>query len=193
PSSLLERRPDIAAAERAVAAANARIGAAKAAFFPQLALTGTFGFESSDLSDLVHWSSRSFILGPLAGTMLSLPLFDGGRRQSRMDQAQARYDEDVALYRQSVLNAFREVEDGLSTLRLLGEQTNVQDTAVASATRAAELSKTQYDAGSISYLEVIDADREVLRHRHTAVQLNGLRAHAAVRLIRAIGGGWDLS
>lgn len=193
PSSLLERRPDIAAAERAVAAANARIGAARAAFFPRLALTGTFGFESSDLGELLHWSSRSFLLGPLAGTVLSLPLFDGGRRQAGVDQARARYEEDVALYRQSVLQAFREVEDGLSTLRLLGEQTRVQDVAIDAATRAAALSKVQYDAGSISYLEVIDADREVLRHQRAGVQLNGLRAHAAVQLIRAIGGGWDAS
>jgi multidrug efflux system outer membrane protein len=125
--------------------------------------------------------------------MLSLPLFDGGRRQAGVDQARARYEEDVALYRQSVLQAFREVEDGLSTLRLLGEQTKVQDVATAAATRAAALSKVQYDAGSISYLEVIDADREVLRHQRAGVQLNGLRAHAAVQLIRAIGGGWDQS
>jgi len=193
PSSLLERRPDIAAAERAVAAANARIGEARAAFFPQIILTGAFGYESTDLGDLLRWSSRSFILGPLAGTMLSLPLFDGGRRQSRVDQARARYEEDVALYRQSVLQAFKEVEDGLSALRLLDEQSKTQDVAAASASRAAELSKAQYDAGSISYLEVIDADREVLRHRQTGVRLDGLRAQATVQLIRALGGGWSQS
>ena len=110
-----------------------------------------------------------------------------------MDRARARYEEDVALYRQSVLKAFDEVEDGLSALRLLGEQTEAQDTAVAAATHAAELSKNQYEAGSVSYLEVIDADRDVLRHRRTLVQLDGLRAQAAVQLIRAIGGGWDAS
>ncbi len=191
PSSLLERRPDIAAAERALAAANARVGAARAALFPQLALTGSFGFESSELDELLRWSSRSFLLGPLIGTALTLPIFDGGRRQAGVDRAHARYEEDVALYRQSVLKAFGEVEDGLSALRLLGEQTEVQDTAVAAAARAAELSRTQYEAGSVSYLEVIDADREVLRHRRAVVQLDGLRAHAAVQLIRAIGGGWE--
>lgn len=190
PSSLLERRPDIAAAERALAAANARIGAAKAALFPQLSLTGTFGLESSELGDLLRWSSRSFLLGPLVGTALSLPIFDGGRRQSGVDRARARYEEDVALYRQSVLKAFGEVEDGLSALRLLGEQTTVQDAAVASAARAAELSKAQYEAGSVSYLEVIDADRSVLQRKRAVVALDGLRAHAAVQLIRAIGGGW---
>ncbi|MGB6009196.1 efflux transporter outer membrane subunit [Castellaniella sp.] len=190
PSSLLERRPDIAAAERALAAANARVGAAKAALFPQLTLTGAFGFESSELDELLRWSSRSFLLGPLVGTALSLPIFDGGRRQAGVDRARARYEEDVALYRQSVLKAFGEVEDGLSALRLLGEQTEVQESAVASAARAAELSKTQYEAGSVSYLEVIDADRNVLQYKRTVVELDGLRAHAAVQLIRAIGGGW---
>ncbi|MGB6240996.1 MAG: efflux transporter outer membrane subunit [Castellaniella sp.] len=191
PSSLLERRPDIAAAERALAAANARVGAAKAALFPQLTLTGAFGFESSELDELLRWSSRSFLLGPLVGTALSLPIFDGGRRQAGVDRARARYEEDVALYRQSVLKAFGEVEDGLSSLRLLGEQGEVQDSAVASAARAAELSKAQYEAGSVSYLEVIDADRNVLQRKRAVVQLDGLRAHEAVQLIRALGGGWD--
>ncbi|WP_323017972.1 efflux transporter outer membrane subunit [Castellaniella sp.] len=191
PSALLERRPDIAAAERALAAANARIGAAQAVLFPQLFLTGTFGLESSDLDDLLRWSSRSFLLGPLVGTALSLPIFDGGRRQAGVDRARARYEEAVALYRQSVLKAFGEVEDGLSALRLLGEQTTAQDIAVASAARAAELSKMQYEAGSISYLEVIDADRSVLQRQRAVVQLDGLRAHAAVQLIRAVGGGWE--
>ncbi|MGX5660147.1 efflux transporter outer membrane subunit [Castellaniella ginsengisoli] len=193
PSSLLERRPDIAAAERALAAANARIGAARTALFPQLVLTGTFGFESSELDELLRWSSRGFLLGPLLGTALTLPIFDGGRRQAGVDRARARYEEDVALYRQSVLKAFDEVEDGLSALRLLGEQTEAQDTAVAAATHAAKLSKVQYEAGSVSYLAVIDADRDVLRHRRTLVQLDGMRAQAAVQLIRAIGGGWDAS
>src|SRR5690606_16752267 len=119
PSSLLERRPDIAAAERALAAANARIGIAQAALFPRLTLTGTLGFESSELDELLHWSSRSFLLGPLLGTALTLPIFDGGRRQAGVDRARARYEEHVALYRQRVLQAFEEVENGLSALRLL--------------------------------------------------------------------------
>lgn len=191
PSSLLERRPDIAAAERAMAAANARIGAAQAAFFPRLNITGAFGYESSQLGDLLQWSSRSFLLGPLVGTMLSLPIFDGGQRQAGVDQARARYEEDVAKYRQTVLTAFREVEDGLSSLRILGDQSQVQDAAVMSAARAAELSQIQYREGSVSYLDVIDADRMVLQQRRVAVQLDGQRAHAAVDLIRAIGGGWD--
>jgi len=191
PSSLLERRPDIAAAERAMAAANARIGAARAAFFPRLSLTGALGYESSQLGDLLQWSSRTFLLGPLVGTMLSLPIFDGGQRQAGLDLARARYEEDVAVYRQTVLSAFREVEDGLSSLRILGEQTDVQDAAVQSAARAARLSQIQYREGSVSYLDVIDADRVVLQQRRAAVRLDGERARTVVELIRAIGGGWD--
>lgn len=191
PSSLLERRPDIAAAERAMAAANARIGAARAAFFPRLSLTGALGYESSQLGELFQWSSRSFLLGPLVGTMLSLPIFDGGQRQAGVDLARARYEEDVAVYRQTVLSAFREVEDGLSSLRILGEQTDVQDAAVQSATRAARLSRIQYREGSVSYLDVIDSDRMVLQQRRAAVQLDGERARSVVDLIRAIGGGWN--
>ncbi|TEA71861.1 efflux transporter outer membrane subunit [Allopusillimonas ginsengisoli] len=191
PSSLLERRPDIAAAERAMAAANARVGAAKAAFFPRLTLTGAFGYESSSLGDLFDWSSRAFLLGPLVGTALSLPIFDGGRRAAGLDNAQARYEEDVANYRQTVLQAFQEVEDGLSGLRILSEQTGVQDEAVRSAERAAQLSRIQYREGSVAYLDVIDADRAVLQQRQAAVRLDGERAHVAVDLIRAIGGGWD--
>lgn len=191
PSSLLERRPDIAAAERAMAAANAQVGAAQAAFFPRLVITGAFGYESSQLGDLFEWSSRAFLLGPLVGTMLSLPIFDGGQREAGLDRARAEYEEDVAIYRQTVLNAFREVEDNLSSLRILGSQTQVQDAAVQSAARAAELSQIQYREGSTSYLDVIDADRAVLQQKRTAVLLYGERAQAAVNLIRAIGGGWD--
>lgn len=190
PSSLLERRPDIAAAERAMAAANARIGAARAAFFPRLTLTGSMGYESAELGNLLQWSSRAFLLGPLVGTALSLPIFDGGRRQAGLERARAQYEEDVANYRQTVLRAFKEVEDGLASLRILGEQTEVQDAAVQQASRAAQLSQVQYGEGSISYLEVIDADREVLRQRRASVQLDGERALAAVALVRAIGGGW---
>ncbi|MDS1141620.1 efflux transporter outer membrane subunit [Pusillimonas sp. SM2304] len=190
PSSLLERRPDIAAAERAMAAANARIGSAQAAFFPSLNITGAFGYESAQLGDLLQWSSRAFLLGPLMGTALTLPIFDGGRRQAGLDRARARYEEEVAVYRQTVLSAFREVEDGLSSLRILGDQTDVQDDAVRASARAAELSQIQYREGSVSYLDVIDADRMVLQQKRVAVQLDGLRAHVAVDLIRAIGGGW---
>ncbi len=191
PSSLLERRPDIAAAERAMAAANARVGVAKAAFFPRLTLTGAFGYESSELGNLLEWSSRTFLLGPLVGTVLTLPVFDGGRREAGLEKAKAVYEEDVATYRQTVLQAFREVEDGLSGLRILKDQTQVQDEAVLQASRAAELSQIQYREGSVSYLDVIDADRQVLVQQRASVALDGERAQTAVALIRAIGGGWE--
>ena len=191
PSALLERRPDIAAAERAMAAANARIGTARAAFFPRLSLTGALGYESADLGDLFKWSSRTFILGPLAGTLLSLPIFDGGARQAGVDRANAAYEEDVANYRQTVLRAFKDVEDNLAHLRLLRDQMHAQDQAVSSARRAARLSQIQYREGSVSHLNVIDADRSVLQQRRVAVQLDADRAQATVNLIRAIGGSWN--
>jgi len=191
PSSLLERRPDIAAAERAMAGANARVGVAKSAFFPSLTLTGAAGFESSDLSNLFHWSSRTFLLGPLVGTALSLPIFDGGRRQAGLDRARAVYEEDVANYRQSVLTAFREVEDNLASLRLLHGQTTAQDAALQAATRAATISQMQYREGAVSYLDVLDADRNALQQQRASAQLDGDRASTTVNLIRALGGGWD--
>lgn len=191
PSSLLERRPDIAAAERGMAASNARIGVARAAFFPNLSLTGALGYESSALSNLNNWSSRTFLLGPLAGTLLSLPLFDGGQRKAGVAQARATYEESVANYRQTILNGFREVEDGLSDQRILSEQIQVQEQAVQSAKRANYLSHLRYKEGATSYLDVIDADRSVLLQERSAVQLNGERARAAVSLIRALGGGWQ--
>ncbi|TDV16588.1 efflux transporter outer membrane subunit [Paraburkholderia caballeronis] len=190
PSSLLERRPDIAAAERAMAAANARIGVAKAAFFPSLSLTGTGGFESATIGDLFKWSSRAFLLGPLAGTALTVPLFDGGRRKGNLANARAVYEEDVANYRQQVLVAFREVEDNLADLRILDDQTNTQNDAVQASQRAADLSRVQYTEGAVNYLDVIDAERTVLQARRTAVQLQGVQAAATVNLIRALGGGW---
>ncbi|MBN3760592.1 efflux transporter outer membrane subunit [Burkholderia sp. Ac-20365] len=190
PSSLLERRPDIAAAERAMAAANARIGVAKAAFFPSLTLTGTAGFESATLGDLFKWSSRAFLLGPLAGTALNVPLFDGGRRRGNLANARAVYEEDVATYRQQVLVAFREVEDSLADLRILETQTQTQDEALKASQRAADLSRKQYAEGAVNYLDVLDAQRSVLQARRAAVQLQGVQAASTVSLIRALGGGW---
>ncbi|WP_236572429.1 efflux transporter outer membrane subunit [Burkholderia sp. 8Y] len=190
PSSLLERRPDIAAAERSMAAANARIGVAKAAFFPSLNLTGSGGFESATLGDLFNWSSRTFLLGPFAGTMLNLPIFDGGRRKGNLANARAIYEEDVANYRQQVLVAFREVEDNLSDLRILETQTATQADAVNASVRAAQLSRTQYTEGAVNYLDVIDAERTVLQSQRGAVQLAGAQAVSTVNLVRALGGGW---
>jgi multidrug efflux system outer membrane protein len=190
PSALLERRPDIAAAERAMQAANARVGLAKSAFFPKLDITGAFGFESATLGDLFMWSSRAFILGPAVGTALTMPIFDGGRRKANLAQARSKYDEDVAQYRQQVLVAFREVEDNLADLRLLDDQMREQNDAVDASQRAAHLSRTQYTEGAVSYLDVIDGERQVLQTQLQASHLAGTQAVATVNLIRALGGGW---
>jgi multidrug efflux system outer membrane protein len=190
PSTLLERRPDIAAAERAMAAANARVGLAKSAFFPKLDITGSFGYESATLGDLFMWSTRAFLLGPFAGTALTVPVFDGGKRRAGLAQARGKYDEDVAQYRQQVLVAFREVEDNLSDLRLLDDQIRDEDSAVNASQRAAHLSREQYDEGQVSYLNVIDSERSVLASQLQQSQLQGLQAVATVNLIRALGGGW---
>jgi multidrug efflux system outer membrane protein len=191
PSALLERRPDITAAEEAMGAANARIGVAKAAFFPSLTLTGAGGFESATLGDLFRWSSRTFLLGPLSGTALALPIFDGGARRGRLANARAVYEEDVANYRQQVLVAFQEVEDNLANLRILDDQTKAQGEAVSASGRAAQLSRNQYTEGSVSYLDVIDADRTALQAQRASVQLAGAQAVSTVNLIRALGGGWQ--
>jgi outer membrane protein, multidrug efflux system len=190
PSSLLERRPDIAAAERAMAAANARIGVAKSAYFPSLSLTGAAGVESATLGDLFKWSSRAFLLGPLAGTALTVPLFDGGRRKGNLANARAVFEEDAANYRQQVLVAFQEVENNLSDLRILEDQTRTEAEAVNASNRAATISRTQYTEGAVNYLDVIDAERTALQTQRTAVQLSGVQAVATVNLIRALGGGW---
>jgi outer membrane protein, multidrug efflux system len=190
PSALLERRPDIAAAERAMAAANARVGIARAAYFPRLTLTGARDAESGELGDLLRWSSRSWALGPLAGTLLSMPLFDGGRNQAQEAAARASYDEAVAQYRQSVLLALREVEDQLAGLRILADQSSEQSKSIEAAQRTAQLSNTRYRNGFVNHLELIDAERSVLATQRAATQVERDRALATVALIRALGGGW---
>jgi multidrug efflux system outer membrane protein len=191
PSELLERRPDIAQAQRQLAAASARIGVAKTAFYPSLTLTAGAGFASSTFGNLFQMSSRSWILGPLVGTMLNVPLLDGGRNRANLEGAQAAYDGLVANYRQQVLNGFREVEDSLSTLATLDRQLKHEADAVAAAGRAARLADTRYRNGSASYLEVIDAQRAILSAQRSQAQSEGLRAAATVGLIRALGGGWS--
>lgn len=191
PSSLLERRPDIAAAERQMAAANARVGVAKAAYFPSLSLTGSAGFESASLSNLFQWSTRTFLLGPLTGTALSIPIFDGGRRAGNLANARAQFEEDNAKYRQQVLVAFGEVEDHLADLRIIEQQTQTQNEAVTASGRAAELSRDQYNDGAVTYFEVIDSERTLLQTQLSGVKLSGARAISTVNLIRALGGGWD--
>jgi len=186
PSDLLERRPDIAAAERALAAANARIGVAKAAFFPAISLTGSAGFASSEMSQLFQTDSREWSIGP----SLYLPIFQGGRNRANLERSKAAFDQSVATFRQSVLVAFREVQDALAATAWLGDQAEAQTRALVSAQRAAKLAKARYDAGFVSYLEVIDAERTALATQRVSVQLATERFTTAVALIKALGGGW---
>lgn len=187
PSALLERRPDVAAAERAMAAENARIGVAKAAFFPSLSLTGALGYESPELGHLANWSQRTFLLGPLLG----LALFDGGRRRADVERAESLYEERVGQYRKTVLQAFREVEDALASLRTLDERLVHQRGAEEASASVARSAKARFDEGDVDYLAVVDAERTSLRSRQSRIQSEGERARATVDLIRALGGGWQ--
>jgi multidrug efflux system outer membrane protein len=187
PSELLERRPDIAAAESALAAANARIGVAKAAFFPAISLTGTFGRASGDIDRLANSDSKFWSIGP----SLYLPIFQGGRNKANLARSRAAYEESVALFRQRVLVAFREVQDALTATQLLADQAAAQDRTVAAARRAGELAQTRYDAGLVTYFEVIDAQRTVLTAERASAQLSAQRLVNSVGLIKALGGGWS--
>lgn len=187
PSELLERRPDVVAAESALAAANARIGVAKAAFFPAISLTGSFGFASGDIDRLANSDSKLWSIGP----SLYLPIFQGGRNRANLARSRAAYEENVALFRQRVLVSFREVQDALTATQLLGEQSAAQDRAVAAARRAGTLAQARYDAGFVNYFEVIDAQRTVLATERTAAQLSAQRLVNSVALIKALGGGWE--
>ena len=190
PSSLLERRPDIVAAQRALVSANARIGVAKAAFFPQIRLTGQAGFESDDMSDLFRWSSRTWFFGPFLGALISVPILDGGRNRNELARVKAVYEESVGNYRQKVLLAFGDVEDSLAGLRSLAGQAAANEEAVVAAKRAAQLAQIRYDVGATGYLEVIDAQRTALDVVRDENRIRGARATGTVALIRALGGGW---
>ncbi len=187
PSELLERRPDIAAAESSLAAANARIGVAKAAFFPAISLTGSFGYASGDIDRLTNADSKLWSIGP----SLYLPIFQGGRNQANLARSRAAFDESVALFRQRVLVAFREVQDALTATQLLADQAAAQDRAVAAARRAGDLAQTRYDAGYVNYFEVLDAQRTVLAAERATAQLTAQRLVNSVGLIKALGGGWS--
>ncbi|HKO89387.1 MAG TPA: efflux transporter outer membrane subunit [Burkholderiales bacterium] len=191
PSTLLERRPDVVAAQQSLMASNARIGVARAAFFPVLNLTANGGFASEELGDLFNWSSRTWALGPLAGTILTMPIFSGGRNTANLDRSWAAYDEAVANYRDRVLNAFADVEDSLSDLRTLDAQARANASALVSSRRASGLTDSRYKAGAASYFEVIDVQRSQLDIERLNVQIDGARRLATVSLIRALGGGWS--
>lgn len=186
PAALLERRPDIAAAERALAAAQSRIGVAKAAFFPAISLTGSAGYASAEIDGLFKADSRIWSIGP----SLYLPIFQGGRNRANLERSRAVHDEAVAVFRQRVLVAFREVQDALTATRLFAEQAAAQERALVAARRATALAQTRYDAGLVSFLEVIDAQRTALATERASAHLGALRLNASVALIKALGGGW---
>jgi NodT family efflux transporter outer membrane factor (OMF) lipoprotein len=187
PSDLLERRPDIAAAERRAAAANAQIGVAEAAFYPTVTLSATGGFASSSIANLFSAPSRYWSLG----AALAQTIFDAGLRRAQTDQAIAAYDGTVATYRQTVLTGFQEVEDNLAALRLLEEEAGVQDEAVKSARESLAITLNQYRAGTANYLAVIVVQAAALNNERTAVNILGQRLNASVALIKALGGGWN--
>ena len=187
PSALLERRPDIAAAERRMAGANAQIGVAEAAFFPTLALTGSYGYTSTLLGDLVRAQSAAWSIGP----QMLATLFDAGLRSAAVEQNRAAYDQAGANYRQTVLAAFQDVEDQLSSLRILAQQAEVVRGAVAAAREAERLTLNQYRAGTAAYTTVITAQTAALNNELTELAVEQSRVLASVGLIRALGGGWD--
>ena len=186
PSELLERRPDIAAAERRMAAANADAGIAAAAFYPRVMLNGLAGFQSIDAGALFNWPSRVWSVGP----SLQLPLFTGGRNRAQLASAKAAYGATVANYRQTVLSAFQEVEDQLAAQRLLARELEAENAALKSARRTLEISTTRYKGGVITYLEVATAQNAALAHEQTVVQLSARRLASSVSLIKSLGAGW---
>ena len=186
PSHLLERRPDIAAAERSVAAANAQIGVTKAAYFPNLTLGATGGYQSSGVANWISLPNRVWSLGP----NLAATLFDGGAKRALNAQAIAAYDVSVASYRQTVLTSFQNVEDNLVALRILKDEALVQNAATAAAKKSLEITMNQYKAGTVNYLNVVTAQTTALTNQRTELTITNSRLAAAVGLIKALGGGW---
>jgi len=187
PSSLLQRRPDVVKAEHELVAANAHIGVAKAAFFPTIKLTGATGLASTDLGDFLEWPSRVWSIGP----SVHFPIFEGGRNAANLHATEARYEQNVAGYRSSVLNAFREVEDSLSDLSTLASQAEAVNRALVSARDTTSLANERYQQGLTSYLDVVDAQREALKAERLDAQLRGQRAVSTILLAKALGGGWE--
>jgi NodT family efflux transporter outer membrane factor (OMF) lipoprotein len=188
PSALLERRPDIAGAERRMAAANAQIGVAQGAFFPALTLTGAAGYQNSSFSNLLTLPNRFWSVG----SSLALTVFNGGAFSAQKSAAIASYDASVASYRQTVLSSFQEVEDNIAALRQLAEETSVQDAATYSANQALLLTRNQYQAGTVSYLNVVIAQAAALNAQQTSLNITGRRLLANAALIKALGGNWKM-
>ncbi len=189
PSELLERRPDIASAERQVASANAQIGVARAAYFPLLTLGLVGGFESGAFTS---WLAGPSGLWSVGGSALQT-VFDAGKRRAISDQAKAAYDQTLAQYQQTVLTSFQEVEDSLSDLRVLEEEAKTQEDAVAAASRSLDQSTNRYKGGLDTYLTVITAQSALLANQRTAVSLLTERMTSTVLLVKALGGGWNVS
>jgi len=189
PSALLERRPDIAAAERQMAAVNEQIGIAKAAYYPALLLSAAGGLESSNITKWLTWPSRFWSVGP----QLVETIFDAGKRRAQVNLAQAEYDATVANYRQTVLTSFQQVEDNLAALRVLENEARAEDEAVRAAQRSLDIASYQYKAGTVSYLQVITSQAIALQDERTAADILTRRMVASVLLIEALGGGWDSS
>jgi len=186
-SEWLERRPDISAAERRVAAANANIGVAESAFYPSLTLNGLSGFQSVSADTWFHWPSRIWSLGP----SVDLPLFTGGFNRAQLSAARDAYDQTVANYRQTVLSAFQDVEDQLSAQKYLAEQLTGESAAMSSAQQTLDIANNRYKAGLVTYLDVVTAQSAALDVQRAVVQLEGERRVAAVGLVKALGGGWE--
>lgn len=184
---MLERRPDIAQAERELASRLAQIGVAKAAFFPSVRLTASGGVLSGDVSDLFLWESRIWSLGP----RITVPLFEGGRNKADLERARAFYDEGVAQYRQKVLVAFKDVEDSLAALQFLQGEAEARSKAAMAATQAAKLSLQRYRAGAINFLEVVDSENARLLNELARVRVANEQRIATVCLVKALGGGWE--
>ena len=189
PSELLERRPDIAAAERRVQAANAQIGIAISAYYPNISLSATGGFESGQIGAWLQGPGGLWALGATASELL----FDAGRRRALTQQSRDNFEATAADYRQSVLNSFQEVEDNLAALRILEEESRSERAAVVSAERSLTLSTNRYKGGVTSYLEVLTAQTAQLSNQRASADITTRQFAASVQLIRAIGGGWDIS
>jgi len=187
-SSLLERRPDIAGAERRVSAQNEQIGVATSAFFPQVLLSATGGLQSTSAADWFTWPSRFWSVGP----QVAQTIFDGGKRRAQLALERATYQASVAQYRQTVLTAFQQVEDQLSTLRILEQEAQAQREAVQSAQEALDIATEQYKAGTADYLQVIVVQAAALQNRRAAIDIATRRLTASVLLVEALGGGWDV-
>ena len=189
PSDLLERRPDIAAAARRVAEANQQLGIARAAHFPTIVLTAAIGLEGGSIADWFAWPSRFWAVGP----SVLQTVFDGGRRRATSEAARAGYDASVSTYRETVLDAFQQVEDNLAALRILDQETGSQRMAVQAARHSLELSMNRYKGGLVTYLEVVTAQSTALAKERTEVDILRRRMDASVLLVKALGGGWNVS